>query len=165
MEFINTFVEAYGLSFLMVIVLGFVIAMVTEIAVKKVFDYLSLKLGNKDWLPVAKVVSISVFTLVQVFYYTKLLVSALPFPGGIVLFPVWLSLVYLVQYTWSLLGFKRFVEGCKKFVEWCKRRAQRKAEEKAEEEAKKPQLTAVPGTTGLYMDAEGNYFDSKGRRM
>lgn len=158
MEFINTFVEAYGLSFLMVAVLGFVIAMVTEIAVKKVFDYLSSKLGEKAWLPVAKAVSISVFTLVQVFFYTKLLVSALPFPGGTVLFPVWLGLVYLVQYAWSLLGFK-------KFVEWCKSRAQRKAEKKAEEEAKKPQLTAVPGTTGLYMDAEGNYFDSKGRRM
>lgn len=158
MDFFNTFVNAYGLSFLMVVVLGFVIAMITEIAVKKVFEYLSSKLGGKAWLPVAKAASISVFTLVQVFFYTKLLVSALPFPGGTVLFPVWLGLVYLVQYAWSLLGFK-------KFVEWCQSRAQRKAEEKKEEEAKKPQLTAVPGTSGLYRDPEGNYYDAKGRPM
>lgn len=154
-EFLNAFWSNYGISVIMMIVVGLAIAFITELAVKKTFKWLAKKLGNKDWMPVAKVVAIQVFSIGQVVIYTRLLVSALPFPGGIVLIPIWLTLEYLIQYSWSLLGFG-------KFIEWIKARAERRAEIKAREAANRPSLTPVAGHKDIYRNADGVIVDKNG---
>ena len=81
--------------------------------------------------------------------------SALPFPGGIVLIPIWLTLEYLIQYSWSLLGFG-------KFIEWIKAKAERRAEVKAREAANRPSLTPVAGHKDIYRNADGVIVDKNG---
>lgn len=152
----------YGTSVIMMIVTGLAVAFVTELAVKKTFKWLEKKLGAKEWMPVAKVVAIQVFAIGQVIVYTKLLVSVLPFPGGIVLFPIWLTVEYLIQYAWSLLGFGKFVEGVSSFF---KKRAEAKAEKKAELEARKATLKPIAGHEGIYRDADGQIVDIEGNRI
>lgn len=155
MDFVKSFFDQYGISFIMMVVLGFVIAFVTEIAIKKTFDWLTKKLGNKAWLPVAKAAFIQVFAITQTVIYTRLLISVLPLPGGIVLCPVWICLVYLIQYAWSLLGFGRFIE-------WLKARAEKKAAIKAYEEATRPVLTPIAGHKDIYKNADGIIVDKNG---
>ena len=161
MDMIKNFFAEYGSSFLVLVVTSFVIAMLTEITIKKAFEWLEQKLAGKKWVLVAKVVGIQVFTWVLTLWFTKLLVAGLPFPGSAVLYPVWICLVYLLQYLFSCWGIKGFLA-------WLKKRAERKAEKKAEEaalEAAKPQLMKVAGSDNLYTDGQGHYFDAKGRRM
>ena len=152
----------YETSVIMMIVTGLAVAFITELAVKKTFKWLEKKLGAKDWMPVAKVVAIQVFSIGQVIIYTKLLVSALPFPGGIVLFPIWLTLEYLIQFGWSLLGFGKFVEWIANIF---KKRAEAKAEKKAEIEARKAALKPIAGHEGIYRDADGHIVDIEGNRI
>lgn len=158
--FFKSFWTNYGTSAIMMIVIGLAIAFITELAVKKTFKWLEKKIGNRSWMPVAKCVAIQVFAIGQVIVYTKLLVSALPFPGGIILFPVWLTLEYLIQYAWSLLGFGKFVEWIASIV---KKKAEAKAIRKAEEEANKPVLTPIDGHKDIFKNADGQIVDKNGR--
>jgi hypothetical protein len=159
-EFLKAFWRNYGTSVIMMLVTGLAVAFVTELAVKKTFKWLEKKLGNKAWMPVAKCVAIQVFAIGQVVIYTKLLVSALPFPGGVVLYPIWLTLEYLIQYAWSLLGFGKFVEWIASVV---KKRSEAKAIRKAEEEANKPVLTPIEGHKDIFKNVDGQIVDKNGR--
>ena len=159
-EFVKTFWGNYGTSAIMMIVIGLAIAFITELAVKKTFKWLEKKIGNRAWMPVAKCVAIQVFAIGQVIVYTKLLVSALPFPGGIILFPIWLTLEYLIQYAWSLLGFGKFVEWIASVV---RKKAEAKAIRKAVEEANKPVLTPIDGHKDIFKNADGQIVDKNGR--
>lgn len=161
MEMIKNFFEAYGISFLVLVITSFVIAMLTEITIKKAFEWLEEKLSGKKWVLVAKVVGIQVFTWTLTLWFSKLLVAGLPFPGSAVLFPVWICLVYLLQYLFSCWGIKGFLA-------WLKKRAEKKAEKAAEAaaiEAAKPQLIKVVGSDKLYTDGQGHYFDARGNRL
>lgn len=161
MDFLKSFAETYGFSFLVMVVIAFVIAIVTEISVKKAFVWLEEKLGQKKGLMIAKIVCIQSVTILLTVWFTTLLVKGMPFPGSFVLYPVWVGLMYILQYFFSLWGVKGFLN-------WISKRAERKAEKEAAKEraeANKPVLTPVPGTTGLFKDAEGNFCDAKGRRL
>lgn len=161
MDFIKNFADQYGVSFLVLVVISFVIAMLTEVTIKKAFEWLEKKLDGKKWIAIAKIVGIQLFTWALTIWFSALLVAGLPFPGSKVLFPVWLCLVYFLQYLFSCWGIKGFLD-------WLKKRAQRKAEKKAEKEAleaAKPQLVKVAGTENLYTDGQGHYYDAKGRRQ
>lgn len=155
MDLFKSFFEEYGVSVIMMVVLGFVIAFITEIAVKKTCRWLTKKLGNKTWIPVAQAVATQVFVIPQTAIYTKLLISVLPLPGGIVLFPVWACFVYIIQYIWSLFGIG-------KFLQWIKARAQKIAEIKAYEEAHKPVLTPIDGHKDIFKNADGIIVDKNG---
>ena len=108
METIKLFFGEYGYSFLMMVVIGFVVAIITEITLKKALNWLEGKLAGHERLiaalNVVRTVLIQCMTWIMVIVFTKLLVDTMPLPGSAVLWPVWLCLVYIVQYVFSMYG-------------------------------------------------------------
>lgn len=163
MEVIKSFFTDYGYSFLMMVIMGAVIALILEITVKSAFTWLAEKF--KDDAPVvrnlsiAKTFTIQAFVWVCVIKFTLILIDVMPLPGNRAFLPVWLGMVYIFQYLFSCWGIK----GILGFSERRLEKAEARAKAKAEAEALKPVLTPVPGTNGLYTTPDGRYVNAKGQ--
>lgn len=112
METIRAFFAEYGYSFFMMVVIGFVTAIITEITVKKALNWLEEQVGDKGKkiLAVVRIVVIQIATWGQVILYTHILVRNMPLPGGKVFYIIWMFLVYIIQYVFSMFGIKGILE-------------------------------------------------------
>ena len=112
MDTIKAFFEEYGYSFFMMVVIGFVTAIITEITVKKALNWLEQQVGEKGKkiLAVVRIVVIQLATWGQVILYTHILVKNMPLPGGKVFYIIWMFLVYIIQYVFSMFGIKGILE-------------------------------------------------------
>ena len=160
METIKAFFADYGYSFLMMVVIGFVVAIITEITIKKAFNWLEKKVdGHEKTLAAvaaARTVGIQLVTWLQVIAFTKLLVANMPLPGGAVFYPIWLCLIYIIQYVFSMYGLKGILEAIRN-------RADR--EPKVKEPKKDPLEGLTKLNDKLYTDGQGNYFTAKGKKL
>lgn len=159
METIKAFFAEYGYSFLMMVVIGFVTAIITEITIKKALNWLEERLSDKGKkiLAVARVVAIQLATWGQVILYTHILVKNMPLPGGKVFYVVWMFLVYIIQYLFSMYGIKGILEAIAK-----------KAEKEKQPKVKKEKLDPVAGmqqlSDNLFTDGV-NYYTKKGQKL
>ena len=112
MDTIKAFFAEYGYSFFMMVVIGFVTAIITEITVKKALNWLEQQVGEKGKkiLAVVRIVVIQLATWGQVILYTHILVKNMPLPGGKVFYIIWMFLVYIIQYVFSMFGIKGILE-------------------------------------------------------
>jgi len=154
MEVIKQFFADYGYSFLMMIIAGAVIAILLEITVKKVFEWLEPKFDEKGKkiLAIVKAVVIQALTWLGCIVFTKLIVDNMPLPGGKVFIIIWVPLVYCIQYVFSMYGIKGLIELWRKHKE-------PKAEKPNPVEGMK-QLS-----DNLYVNALGQYFTKDGKRL
>ena len=162
METIKAFFGEYGYSFLMMVVIGFVVAIITEITLKKALNWLEGKLAGHERLiaalNVVRTVLIQCMTWIMVIVFTKLLVDTMPLPGSVVLWPVWLCLVYIVQYVFSMYGIKGILK------------IKDKEKEPKQPKEKKVKVNPVEGMTKIsrncYKDpVSGNFYDRKGNQL
>lgn len=162
-ETIKNFFGDYGYSFLMMVVIGFVIAIITEITVKKAFEWLEAKIGDKmpKAMPFIRMGAIQFATWVQVIAFTRLLVNSMPLPAGKVFYPVWIFLVYIFQFIISCWGIK----GILSWMEKKEQRAEARRDMKAKALAEKPVVTKVAGYDNLYQLPDGTLCDKNGRKL
>lgn len=161
METIKQFFADYGYSFLMMVVVGFVTAMITEITVKKAFDWLGEKVGDRlpRALPMLRMACIQGATWLQVIVFTTILVKSMPLPANGAFWPVWIFLVYIIQFVFSCYGIKGVLA-------LIRRKAER-AEEKASQpkEQKDPFEGMERLSDNLYKDQDGAYWMLRGRKV
>ena len=158
MDTIKAFFADYGYSFLMMVVIGFVIALITEITIKKALNWLEEKVKGHARLVaivnVIRTVALQCATWVMVVAFTKLLVETMPLPGNGIMWPVWICLVYIIQYVFSMYGIKGLLAALKKH-----------AEKKAQPKEKEPEKDPLEGlrkiSDNLYTDDKGGYFQLK----
>ena len=163
METIKAFFADYGYSFLMMVVIGFVIALITEITVKKAIAWLEEKFEGHERLlalvRIAKIVAIQFATWVMVIAFTKLLVENMPLPANKVFYPVWIFLVYVIQFLFSCWGIK----GVQNLIA---KKAEKALEPKPEKPAKKdPVEGMIKLSDNLYTDGQNHYFNRKGKQL
>lgn len=162
MEVIKSFFSDYGYSFIMMVIMGAVIALTLEITVKSAFAWLGEKfkdnqkvLGN---LTIAKTFTIQAYVWVCVIKFTLILMETMPLPGNKALLPVWLGMIYVLQYIFSYYGLKGLLNFSEKRLE----KAEARAAAKAVEAANRPKLTPVEGIKGLYRNEAGAFVNAKG---
>lgn len=144
----------------MMVIIGAVVALILEITVKKAFVWLESKLADSDkavkLAAAFKAFTIQAITWAMVVAFTDILVENMPLPGGAVFLPVWLALVYVIQYLFSCWGIKGLQDfGVKRIA-----RAEARAEAKALAEANRPCLTPT-SVKGVYRNPEGVLVDSR----
>ena len=134
------------------------IALITEITVKKAFAWLEEKIGDKlpKALPILRMGAIQFAVWLQVLVFTKMLVESMPLPAGKVFYPVWLFLVYIVQFIVSCWGIKG-VQG------WAEKKINAEPKQKPEKKDPNEGHTQISGN--LWTDGQGHYFDKKGRML
>lgn len=151
-DVIKSFFAAYGWSFLILIGMGFLIAFLCEVAIKKSIEWLEKKWEGKtkllQILQAAKIIVIQIFTWGLSFWCASILQKGMPLPGGGVLFPFWVGLIYFVQYVFSMFGIKGIIA----------RRAQKIA---GQPEAAKEHLEST-NVKGVYRNASGDLVDKNG---
>jgi len=154
MEVIGNFFKDYGYSFAMFVLAGAIIALLLEITVKKVFDWLEPKFDEKGKkvLAIVKAVVIQLLTWASCIICAKLIVDNMPLPGGKVFIIIWVPLVYIIQYIFSMYGIKGIIE-------WLEKRHEPKPEKPNPVEGMK-QLS-----DNLYINALGQYFTKEGKRL
>lgn len=162
----RAFLEAYGFSFAVMVIGGFVIAFFVEVAVKGSFKWLEERFKkNEKVLQVLYIVRIGVIFLVTVILTavsTKLIYKAqLALPGGnsVALAPFWFGLIYIAQYVFSMKGIKGLL----------KIRDENKEKEPKEPKPKKEKKDPLEGLTKysekLWTDGNGNYYNKKGQKQ
>lgn len=157
MDTIKAFFAEYGYSFLMLVVIGFVTALITEITVKKALNWLEEQLGEKGKkiLAIVRIVAIQFVTWGQVIIYTKILVDHMPLPGGKVFYIIWMFLVYIIQYIFSMFGIKGILE----IIANNKKKEPKQKKEKTDPVAGMEQVDE-----GVYFDGQ-HYYNRKGGRL
>ena len=164
METIKAFFGDYGYSFLMMVVIGAVVALILELTVKKALDWLKAKLEGHDkalaLLAAVRAALIQCVTWLLVACFTKLLVDNMPLPAGVVFYPVWLLLVYIIQYVFSMYGIKGLLE-------LIRSRSEREPKEKQEKPKKvNPVEGYVKIDRNCYKDpVTGNFYNRKGEQL
>lgn len=160
--FLEEFLSNYGVSFLVMVFIGFGIAFLIELGVKKAFKWLEEKLAGKDKmlaiLNIAKMSVIFIVTIVLTLVSTHIIMKGgLPLPGNAALAPFWFLFIYIVQYVFSMYGIKGIL-GLKN---------REKAEKpKKEKPAKKDPLEGLTKlSANCYTDNNGHYFNKKGKEI
>ena len=153
---VEDFFKAYGTSFLMMIVAGFIIAFIVEIGIKKAFAWLEKKLGEKAYLAIAKMAVIFSFTILGSGVSVGLIFKAgLPLPGNAALAPFWFFIIYIAQYVFSMKGIKGILA--------------LKDREKKEKPAKEKKASPVEGMKkiahNVYKAADGSLYNRKGEKI
>lgn len=158
MEIVKSFCNDYGYSLLMLVLAGAVIAILIEITVKKVFDWLEPKFDEKGRkiLSAIRGAVIQACTWTLTVMFTGLIVDNMPLPGGKVFLIIWIPAVYIIQYLFSMYGIKGIISAARRRVE----RA----------ELPKPvKKDPLEGMTRLsdncYTDGQGHYFTAKGKTL
>lgn len=170
METIKAFFNDYGYSFLMMVVIGFVIAIILEITVKKAIEYLEKKYaGSPKILTVLsfiRIFLIQVLTWAMTIGFAKILIKSMPLPANEALYPVWVCLVYIIQYLFSCWGIKGVINFFHKRAVKAEAKAEAKAIAKAREAEVSAHIVKVDGYTNLYKNTEtGEFCDAKGNRV
>lgn len=157
MDTIKAFFAEYGYSFFMMVVIGFVTAIITEITVKKALNWLEQQVGEKGKkiLAVVRIVVIQLATWGQVILYTHILVKNMPLPGGKVFYIIWMFLVYIIQYVFSMFGIKGILE----LISKLKNRQPKVKKEKFEPVAGMEKLDE-----NVYFDGTA-YYNKKGVKL
>lgn len=165
---LKAFLEAYGASFAVMVLGGFVIAFFTEIAVKKAFKWLEERFdGNEKILAIvdiARMAAIFAVTVILSAVSTGLLFKAeLPLPGNKALAPFWFAVIYIAQYIFSMKGIK----GILKLHEEAKNK---EPKEKKAKEPKPKKVNPVEGyiriSHNCYKDpATGKFYNKKGEQL
>lgn len=153
---VENFINAYGTSFLVMVAYGFIIAFIAELGIKKAFEWLEEKLGKKDYLAIAKMVVIFLFTIVGSYIATKLLMkSDLPLPGNSVMALIWYFVIYVSQFVFSMFGIKNILHV--------------KDNPKTEKIPKKKKASPVAGMQkiahNVYRDANDNLYRKNGEPL
>lgn len=155
MEIVKSFCNDYGYSFLMLVIAGAVIAILIEITVKKVFDWLEPKFDEKGKkiLSAIRGAVIQACTWTLTVMFTRLIVDNMPLPGGKVFLIIWIPAVYIIQYVFSMYGIKGIINSAKNRV-------------KKEKPVKKDPLEGLQKLSdNLYTDGKGGYFTAKGKKI
>ena len=153
-ETIGSFIETYGWSFLILIGMGFLIALLCEAIIKKSCEWLAEKWKNNpklvEILNAAKIIAIQLFCGAMSVWFGVILQKGMPLPGGKVLLPFWIGLIWGVQYFFSMVGIKGIQE-------WIARRRAKMAAPKPEKEILEP--TEIKG---VYKNKLGELVDKHG---
>lgn len=153
-ETVGGFIEAYGWSFLILVGMGLLIAILCEAIVKKSCDWLAEKWKDKPnllaALNAARIIAIQIFCWGLSIWFGFILAKSMPLPGGMVLLPFWVALIYGIQYFFSMVGIKGLIE-------WKKNREAKKHEPKPEKEI----LTATE-VKGVFRNKNGELCDKHG---
>lgn len=146
------FVE-YGWGFAMLVLSGLLIAGIIEIMVKKSFNWLAEKWAGHERLTAimngVKIFTTQLLTGLLSVWFAQLVVKAVALPGGEVLLPVWVCCIYLLQYVFSMIGWK----GLCAYVQ------ERRTENKKPRKRNNLTKTEYPK---IYKDENGNLVDKKG---
>ncbi len=117
---LENFAEAYGNSFILFVLFSVCVGALMEIVKKNVFKPLDgyfdkVEISDK-WKAVYKAVKQGVygaFALAVSLWFVRSLVSTMPFPGieegRMVLYPLYVTLFYLLQLLVSMTGIKALV--------------------------------------------------------
>lgn len=159
-ETIGSFIETYGWSFLILVGMGLLIAILCEAIIKKSCDWLAEKwAGNQKLLNIlnaARIILIQLFCWGMSVWFGVILVKGMPLPGGKILLPFWVGLIYGVQYFFSMVGIKGLIE-------WKKSREAKKHEPKPEPEPK--EILTPTDVKGVFRNKNGELVDKHGNLL
>ena len=158
---IEGFFSAYGTSFLLMVLAGFIIAFIVELGVKKAFDWLVEKLGDKPYLSIAKMAVVFAVTIWGTLMATVLIMKGeLPLPGNRALAPFWFAVIYICQYVFSMYGIKAILR-----IKEKEKAPKAPKEPKPKKEKKDPLAGLEKLADNCYTDGNGNYFNKKGKKL
>ena len=160
-ETIGSFIEAYGWSLLILIGMGFLIALLCEAIIKKSCEWLAKKWEKNpkllEILDAAKIIAIQLFCGAMSVWFGVILQKGMPLPGTKVLLPFWIGLIWGMQYFFSMIGIK----GIQDWIDRIKARRKAKVSEpKPEKEILEP--TEVKG---VYKNKLGELVDKHGNTI
>jgi len=158
---LQSFMQAYGVSFLVMVFIGFGIAFIVELGVKKAFNWLEDKLEGKEkllaLLDMVRMAAIFIVTLGLTAISTAIIIKGeLPLPGNKFMAPFWFLFIYIFQYIFSMYGIKGILK--------------LKDRPKKEKAPKEKKVNPVEGYTKIsrncYKDPEtGNFYNKKGEKL
>ena len=161
--FLDSFLKAYGVSFLVMVFIGFGIAFLIELGVKKAFKWLEEKLAGKEnilaILNIVKMSAIFVVTVGLAVISTRIIMKGgLPLPGNAFMAPFWFLFIYICQYVFSMYGIKGILK------------IKDREKEPKQPKEKKVKVNPVEGMTKIsrncYKDpVSGHFFDRKGNQL
>lgn len=155
-EVIRSFLAAYGWSFLLLVGMGLLIALLVEAIIKKSCDWLAKKWEGKasllSALEAVRIILIQVFVWVMSIWFAILLQKGMPLPGNGVLLPFWVGLIYGCQYFFSMVGIKGLISA---------REAHKAVKEQAPAEPKE-KLTKTE-VKGVFRNSKGELVDKNNR--
>lgn len=106
-KLIESFWEEYGYSFIMLFIWGVVAALMIEYTIKVAFDSLIAKSEDKKpSLVKGKAFSSLTCGVIFSIYGAYAVMTGMVLPGGKAMCIVWFSIVYLVQFLFSMYGIK-----------------------------------------------------------
>lgn len=152
---VESFLNAYGLSFALMVIVGLIIAFIVEMAVKNSFDWLESQISSaSNFLKIARIAVIFIVTIGLTTASTVIILKGdVPLPGNSALAPIWFMIIYICQYVFSMFGIKN-VLGIKK-----------NKEPKTKKEKKDPLEGLTQVSPKLWTDGNGNYFNKHGKQM
>ena len=153
-DVVRTFLATYGWSFLVLVGMGLLIAILCEAIIKKSCDWLAKKWEGKqrllNALEAVRIIAIQGFVWVMSIWFAVILQMGMPLPGNGVLLPFWVGLIYGVQYFFSMVGIKGILN-------WRKQ-----AKEKAEEPKPEKEVLIKTDVKGIYKNKNGELVDKHG---
>lgn len=156
-DVIKSFFEAYGWSFLILIGMGFLIAFLCEVTIKLTTEWLEKKWEKNpklvQILQAVRIILIVLFTCALSFWCASMLQRSMPLPGNEALFPFWVGLIYFVQWVFSMMGIKAFLE---------RRKAKKLQKIAAEGIAGAKESLIATSVKGVYKNASGDLVDKNG---
>ena len=155
METFKSFLGAYGWGLLTLIGAGLLVAFLIEIIIKNPVKWLEEKWSAHERLIAvlqgAKMVLTQVVAWTLCVWFAQLVCKVLPLPGAEVLLPLWVAVVYVAQYIFSVFGIKGFLALLKK-------RAEKK--EKEEKPAPEPkEILTKTNIKGVFKNQSGILVD------
>jgi len=111
---VESFLAAYGWSFLILVGMGLLIAVLAEVTIKKPCDFLAKKWEGKEKrlaiLSAVKMIILQIFIWGLCIWFASILQKGMELPGNGVLLPFWIGCLYGLQYFFSMVGIKGIIE-------------------------------------------------------
>lgn len=110
---LSTFSEQYGTSCIMFLVFAVCVGALVEVVKKNVFGPLNQKYSGKEY----EAVKYSVYGVVGFAlsaWFVGVLLKSLDYPGGMKMYPLYLTLFYMLQLLVSMTGIKGIVNAVTK---------------------------------------------------
>ena len=153
---VKSFLDAYGLSIALMVIVGLIIAFIVELAVKNAFDWLEKQTGiNVKVLKISRISVIFLITMGLTIASTVIILKGgVPLPGNSALAPIWFMLIYICQYVFSMFGIKNIL-GIK----------DKKKEPTTDKEKKDPLAGLQQVSKKVWTDGNGNYYNKRGKQI